>query len=73
MNLSKLRGTTKGLLGAVLVAASLFQAPAVHDALILLAHDHPHILGVIGALTVLGTLLHDPQVKEALDGTSGDK
>jgi hypothetical protein len=63
---AKLRASTKGWMGMVIAAGSLFQIPQVHDFLILQAHDHPHLTGLIGTITGIAGLLHIPQVQDAL-------
>jgi hypothetical protein len=63
---SKLRISTKGLVGFIVSAGTLFQIPEVHDFLISAAHNHPHILGILGSLTGVAALLHNPQVQDAL-------
>lgn len=63
---SKLQVSTKGLIAAVTAAGTLFQIPVVHDFLIAQAHDHPHVLGVLGTLSAIFALLHNPEVAQAL-------
>lgn len=63
---SKLRISTKGLVGFIVTAGTLFQIPEVHDFLIAAAHNHPHILGILGSVTGVCALLHNPEVQDAL-------
>lgn len=63
---SKLQASTKKLMGLVVTAGTLFQIPAVHDFVLVQVHNHPHMAGVVATLTGLFTLLHNPEVAEAL-------
>jgi hypothetical protein len=63
---SKLRVSTKSLVGLVVTAGTLFQIPAVHDFIIALAHNHPHVLGFFGTVTGVIGLLHNPAVQDVL-------
>lgn len=66
LDTARLRKSTQSLLALLLSAGSLFQVKEVHDWLILQAHDHPHVIGLIGTLTGLFMLLHNPEVAAAL-------
>ena len=45
LSMSQLRASSKNLVAAVVAAGSLFQIQMVHDTLITMAHDHPHVIG----------------------------
>ena len=63
---SKLRVSTKQLLGLVGAAGALLQIQAVHDFVIAHAVAHPHVTIVLAMITAAAALLHDPQVQDAL-------
>lgn len=66
LDTSKLKVSTKGIIAFLTAAGALFQIPQVHDFLIAQAHDHPHILGILGTVTAITGLLHNPEVAQAL-------
>ncbi len=63
---SKLQASTKQLMGLLVTAGTLFQIPAVHDYLISLVHNHPHLAGVFGTVAGVFALLHNPEVQDVL-------
>ena len=66
IDISKLRSSTKSFLGAVLAFGGFFEIQPVHDYLIAAAHNHPHWTSVLIVVTGVSTLLHNPQVQDAL-------
>jgi len=65
-DLSKLKFSTKGLIGFLLGLGSLLQVPQVSAPVFAFIKLHPHYAAAFGALTGIITLLHNPQVEAAL-------
>ena len=63
---AKLKWSTKSMAGAIATAGTLWQVPAVHDAVLGFVHAHPHWSGLAGVVSALWVLLHNPQVCEIL-------
>ena len=53
-------------IGFVATVCALVQIPAVKDVLIPLLASHPHISTIFGGLTVIGSLMANPQVQQVL-------
>jgi len=67
----------KGAIGTIMGLGALLQIPAVSAPIMQFGHYHPHIASVIGTITLLTTLLANPQVQKVLNiqmpaGSSAD-
>ena len=65
-DLSKLKFSTKGLIAFLLGLGSLLQVPQVSAPVFAFAKLHPHFASVLGVLTLVVTLLHNPTVDQIL-------
>jgi hypothetical protein len=63
---AKLKISTKSMVAAVFTLGSLLQIGVVHDYVLSLAHDHPHVVAFTATITGIYGLLHNPEVQDAL-------
>lgn len=70
---SKLKVSTKGLLSAFIAFGGFMQIPAVRNCVLKLTEHHPHLAPIATAIAGIYTLLHDPQVQDALGMSARDK
>lgn len=66
VSITQLSAIGKGAIGLVLTLGALFQIPIVGDVVTAQAHLHPHIATVVATITLLTTLLTNPQVQRVL-------
>ncbi len=57
----------KAAIGLIVSFGAVMQIPAVYAPITAFGHDHPHFASVIGVLTLLTTLLTNPQVQKVLN------
>ena len=67
LDLSKTKFSTKSLVAFVMGLAGLLQVPAIGNPVMAFGQHHPHIAVIIGAITGIATLLHNPTVEAFLD------
>jgi hypothetical protein len=63
---AKLKVSTQAMVASVLTLGGLLQIPEVHDVVLSLTHDHPHIVTILATFTGVYGLLHNPEVQDAL-------
>lgn len=66
LDFSKLKFSTKSLVAFVMGLAGLLQVPAIGNPVMAFGQHHPHIAVIIGAITGVATLLHNPTVEAFL-------
>ena len=60
LNPQTLTTFAKWLVGAIGTAVTLYQVPAVHDAVAPILAAHPHVYSLIGAGIAIWGVLHNP-------------
>jgi hypothetical protein len=66
LDLSKLKFSTKSLVGFLLGIGSLLQIPQISTPVFAFLKAHPHYSAAFAVLTGVITLLHNPQVEAVL-------
>ncbi len=64
--IAQISAVGKLCVGLIASAAGLVQIPEVKNAVIPLAANHPHVSTLLGALTIIGALMANPQVQTIL-------
>lgn len=64
---SKLKITTKSLVGLLTTASALWQIQEVRDFAMLQIHVHPHLASAAAFIGGLWAVLHNPEVEKALN------
>lgn len=70
---SKLKISTKGLVAGFIAFGGFMQIPAVNQFVLSITAEHKHVVSVLTALAGIYTVLHDPQVQDALGMSSQDE
>jgi len=67
VSVTEISSIGKGALGLIVTLGGLLQIPAVGNPIMAFAKLHPHISGIIGAVTVITAFLSNPQVQKAFN------
>lgn len=63
---AKLKVSTKSMVAALLAFGGLMQVPAVSQLVLKITVNHPTIASIVTAVLGIYTVLHNPQVQDAL-------